>query len=78
MLLTNKAAVVTGAAGNIGFAVTRRLLKEGARVLLVDVNEPELRAAFDRLAGEQSDWKERAATFSRARHRAVRQDRRVL
>lgn len=60
--LENKVAVVTGAAGNIGFAASRRLIAEGARVLLVDVNERELVAAVARLSAEQSVWKQRAAT----------------
>lgn len=54
MRLENKTAVVTGAAGNIGFAVVRRLLTEGARVLLVDVNERELEAALGRLGSERA------------------------
>jgi NAD(P)-dependent dehydrogenase (short-subunit alcohol dehydrogenase family) len=63
MRLENKVAVITGAAGNIGFAAVRRLLAEGARVLLVDVKERELGAAVERLAAEQPDWKSRAAGF---------------
>jgi NAD(P)-dependent dehydrogenase (short-subunit alcohol dehydrogenase family) len=60
--LENKVAVVTGAAGNIGFAATRRLLAEGARVLLVDIHDSELGAALERLAGEQPAWKPRIAS----------------
>jgi NAD(P)-dependent dehydrogenase (short-subunit alcohol dehydrogenase family) len=60
--LENKVAVVTGAAGNIGFAATRRLLAEGARVLLVDVNERALEAAVERLAGEHSAWRARVGS----------------
>ncbi len=60
--LENKAAIVTGAAGNIGLAATRRLLAEGARVLLVDVNEGALGAAVERLGLEQSAWMPRVAT----------------
>lgn len=52
--LENRNAVVTGAAGNIGFAVARRLLAEGASVLLVDIRERELAEAVERLAAEQS------------------------
>jgi NAD(P)-dependent dehydrogenase (short-subunit alcohol dehydrogenase family) len=59
MTLENKVAVVTGAAGNIGFAAARRLLIAGARVMLVDSNEPQLGAAAERLASEQSAWRPR-------------------
>ncbi len=62
--LENKVAVVTGAAGNIGLAAVRRLLGEGAAVLLVDVRESELGAAIERLGGEQPAWKKRAAVFT--------------
>ena len=38
MTLAGKAAVVTGAAGNIGMAVVRALLEEGLQVALVDMD----------------------------------------
>jgi NAD(P)-dependent dehydrogenase (short-subunit alcohol dehydrogenase family) len=40
MLLTGKVAIVTGAAQGIGQACAVRLAKEGAKVVLCDVNEP--------------------------------------
>jgi NAD(P)-dependent dehydrogenase (short-subunit alcohol dehydrogenase family) len=42
-------AIVTGAAGGIGSAVVRRLLGEGARVALVDINRSELEAMAEQL-----------------------------
>jgi NAD(P)-dependent dehydrogenase (short-subunit alcohol dehydrogenase family) len=39
---SGRLAVVTGAASGIGQAVARRLLREGADVLAVDINEPGL------------------------------------
>ena len=39
MLLTGKVALVTGAAQGIGQACAVRLAKEGAKVVLCDVNE---------------------------------------
>ena len=39
---TGKRAVVTGAASGIGQAVARRLLREGAAVIAVDLNEAGL------------------------------------
>lgn len=45
--LTNKIAIVTGAAGGIGAAAARRFAAEGARVLLVDRDEAALQAVAD-------------------------------
>ena len=39
MGLTNKTAVVTGAASGIGKAIAMRLAKEGAKVIIIDNNE---------------------------------------
>jgi NAD(P)-dependent dehydrogenase (short-subunit alcohol dehydrogenase family) len=38
----NRSIVVTGAAGAIGFATSQILVREGAKVLLVDINGPKL------------------------------------
>jgi NAD(P)-dependent dehydrogenase (short-subunit alcohol dehydrogenase family) len=43
--LTDKRALVTGAAGRIGLAVALRLAAGGARVALVDQNEFDVKAA---------------------------------
>jgi len=49
-LLTDKTVVVTAAAGTgIGFAVARRCLEEGARVLVSDIHERRLQEAAERL-----------------------------
>ena len=48
-LLDNKNCVVTGAAGSIGLASVKRLLAEGANVLLVDLNEDLLAKATESL-----------------------------
>nr|WP_230975809.1 SDR family oxidoreductase [Acetobacter garciniae] len=42
--MTNKVALVTGAAQGIGLACTERLVADGARVLMVDIDETHLRA----------------------------------
>lgn len=52
MRLQNKRALVTGGASGIGLAIAHRLVKEGARVVIADVNEQEAR----RVVG-QSDGK---------------------
>jgi NAD(P)-dependent dehydrogenase (short-subunit alcohol dehydrogenase family) len=45
-----RTAIVTGGAGGIGLASALRLLQDGLRVVVVDVNEGALEAAAERLA----------------------------
>lgn len=47
--LKDKVAIVTGAAGGIGLACARRLVSEGARVVLADRDEARLQQACDDL-----------------------------
>ena len=48
MLLDNKVAIVTGGAQGIGFAIARRYLDEGARVVIADIDgEAGARAAAE-------------------------------
>jgi NAD(P)-dependent dehydrogenase (short-subunit alcohol dehydrogenase family) len=42
MIFENKIVVITGAAGGIGTEITKRFLKEGARVCAVDISTPAL------------------------------------
>jgi meso-butanediol dehydrogenase/(S,S)-butanediol dehydrogenase/diacetyl reductase len=53
MRFENKVVVVTGAAGGIGLATAQRFASEGARILLADINEEQLKNASEsvRLAG---------------------------
>ena len=53
--LTNRVAVVTGAASGIGRALAERLAKEGARLVLSDVEAPALEKAVTELAAEGAD-----------------------
>jgi 3-oxoacyl-[acyl-carrier protein] reductase len=52
MSLDGRTALVTGAARGIGLAVTERLLREGARVALVDRDGPAVEAAARRLGSD--------------------------
>ncbi|MFV0574198.1 MAG: SDR family NAD(P)-dependent oxidoreductase [Vibrio sp.] len=52
MRLTNKVAVVTGAAGGIGQAIVEKLTSEGAKVLAVDLS-PEALKVFDVYSNEK-------------------------
>lgn len=50
--LQSLVALITGAAGNIGFETARRFLLEGARVVLVDLDADRLAKAADTLRKE--------------------------
>jgi 3-oxoacyl-[acyl-carrier protein] reductase len=50
MLVEGKSALVTGGAQGIGFAIAERLVAEGARVLIADI-DPELAAASAKALG---------------------------
>jgi len=39
MKLSGKTAIITGAAQGIGYAISRRFLREGAQVVMADINE---------------------------------------
>ncbi len=47
--LRSRVAVVTGAAGGIGLAVTERFINEGAKVVMADVDEAALASEASRL-----------------------------
>ena len=63
MKLDQRSAIVTGAAGGIGLATARRLLKDGASVLLADLNQNRLEAAAKQLASEAKADPKRIATI---------------
>jgi NAD(P)-dependent dehydrogenase (short-subunit alcohol dehydrogenase family) len=50
--LAGKVCLVTGAAGSIGLASARRFVAEGARVMLVDLKDDDLRRAAQELASD--------------------------
>lgn len=49
--MDGKVCVVTGAAGSLGFASAKALHDEGAKVMLVDLDEAKLAEAADKLGG---------------------------
>ncbi|MCC0037735.1 MAG: SDR family oxidoreductase [Brucellaceae bacterium] len=49
MALDGKTAIVTGAAGGIGYAIAERLLRDGARVVVGDINAEAGTAAVEDL-----------------------------
>lgn len=55
MKLQDKVAIVSGAARGIGLACARRFAKEGAKVVLTDVNEAPGRAATDTVRAAGGD-----------------------
>src|SRR6266487_6548856 len=48
----DQVAIITGAASGIGLAIAKRLLKEGAMVALLDINEKGLNEEFNEYNGE--------------------------
>ncbi|MFI0961269.1 3-oxoacyl-ACP reductase FabG [Streptomyces sp. NPDC021080] len=53
-MLQNKAAVVTGAAKGIGFAIARTLVEHGARVVIADIDTAAADQAAKALGGESA------------------------
>lgn len=56
--LSEKVCVVTGGAGSIGLATARAFLAAGAKVMLADLREADLRRAAAELASDQVAWRE--------------------
>lgn len=51
-MLTNKVAIVTGAASGIGYAVAEMLSKEGTKVVMADVNEELLKSVAEKFGAD--------------------------
>jgi len=48
--LENRVAIISGAAGGIGYATAEKFLEEGARVMICDMDEERLKAAAETLS----------------------------
>ena len=55
MELTNKVALITGGASGLGLATAEALIKSGAKVMLLDLNEDNAKAASESL-GENASY----------------------
>ncbi|ADB52394.1 SDR family NAD(P)-dependent oxidoreductase [Conexibacter woesei] len=53
--LEGKVAIITGAGQGIGLAIARRYAREGAKVVLADINAERVEAAADAIASEGYD-----------------------
>ena len=53
--LDGRVAIVTGAAGGIGIATARRLRRDGALVIMADIDGPAVEAAAAGIDGAEHD-----------------------
>lgn len=79
MELQGQAALVTGGGGGLGAGTARALAARGAKVAILDVNEPAARAVADEIGGlalacdvTSSESAEAAVTQAREAHGAAR------
>lgn len=54
--LENKVAIITGGAGSIGRTTAKLFLDEGAKLLLVDLNEESLKKAVEEMGGKDVSY----------------------
>lgn len=51
-MLENKVCIVTGAASGIGLAIAETFAKDGAKVVMADINEDKLKEEAERIGGD--------------------------
>jgi len=56
MASANRVAVVTGGAQGLGYSIAERLASDGAKVVLVDINEAKLKAAQAQMASTRVSY----------------------
>ena len=54
--LDNKVAVITGAAGGIGRAAAKLFSQEGARLMLVDLDEANLSSMVEEIGSDKASY----------------------
>lgn len=64
--LNDKVCVITGGAGSIGAATARVFVNEGARVMLVDLHEADLRRTAAEIGSDRVAWRTADVTDSAA------------
>jgi len=72
MRLTDKVALITGGAGAIGLAAAKLLVREGARVVLVDLSEPALEQALQAIGTDAVSYIAADVTTPHGTQRYVR------
>lgn len=65
--LENKVAIITGGSGSIGFATAQKLATEGAKVLLVDIDEKSLKKKQKEAEKDNLDISHIVADVTRAK-----------
>ena len=54
MEISNKVALITGGASGLGLATAKALVGSGSRVMLLDLNEDNAKAAVEKLGSDSS------------------------
>ena len=54
--LENRVAIVTGGAQGFGYAITERFIKSGAKVIIWDIDEEEVKKALEKISSKNLDY----------------------
>tara|TARA_Y100000287_G_scaffold117596_1_gene94507 strand:+ start:458 stop:1207 length:750 start_codon:yes stop_codon:yes gene_type:complete len=54
--LENRVAIVTGGAQGFGYAITERFIKSGAKVIIWDIDEEEVKKALEKISSKKLDY----------------------